>query len=374
MLFVKRRIDMRWLGVFWFVLMAGIVALLTAIQPALGQSLSKGKGDLRVMTYNVDEGTDYIEVQAARTTGQFAIAVGQTITQVRATDPHGRMKAVAKQIIAAAPMLVSLQELDQWFTGPYDPATNTCGTPSLEFDMFSDLMIALAQQGAHYEIASLGRQWVIPPVPGFIPPGTLLCVGVIDYVAILARTDLPEFQWNNSQTQQYVSTLMFPTPLGAIPFPRAWVSVDANFNGKMFRFIGTHLESADATIRRDQGLELRLGPSNTSLPVILAMDSNAQAFPFPQDPTYVDFLSAGYLDVWTEIFPNLPGYTTGQAQLLNNPESQLNQRIDLILTLGEVVAQDVALFGATQASKTPGGLWPSDHAGVAAQLNALKQE
>ena len=57
-----------------------------------------------------------------------------------------------------------------------------------------------------------------------------------------------------------------------------------------------------------------------------------------------------------------------QAQLLNNPESQLNQRIDLILTLGPVVAQNIALFGATQASKTPGGLWPSDHARVSSRL------
>ncbi len=63
-----------------------------------------------------------------------------------------------------------------------------------------------------------------------------------------------------------------------------------------------------------------------------------------------------------------------QAQPLNNPESQLNQRIELILTLGPVVDQNIALFGATQAGKTPGGLWPSDHAGVAAQLNVLKHE
>jgi hypothetical protein len=98
------------------------------------------------------------------------------------------------------------------------------------------------------------------------------------------------------------------------------------------------------------------------------MDGNSQAFPFPQDATYLDFISDGYLDVWSELFPSRPGLTCCQAQLDNNVKSQLYQRIDLLLTKGPIEAQKVARFGITQASKTPGGLWPSDHAGVAAQV------
>jgi hypothetical protein len=48
--------------------------------------------------------------------------------------------------------------------------------------------------------------------------------------------------------------------------------------------------------------------------------------------------------------------------------SQLYQRIDLILTLGNVEGQNIALFGADPGTRTPDGLWPSDHAGVAAQV------
>jgi hypothetical protein len=359
---------------FCLALMLTVLLIGLAAPSLIAQSLSNGKGDLRVMTYNVDEGTDYIEVMAAKTAPEFLVAVGKTITQVRATDPHGRMKAVAKQIIAAAPAFVSLQELDQWFTGSFNLSTGKCETVTLEFDMLQDLMNALADQGAHYTLARQVQQWVIPPVPGLMLPTSYVCVGVKDYIAVLARTDLPKFQWSNAQSQQYVSTLLFPTPVGVVPFPRAWISVDANFNGKQFRLIGTHLESSDATIRRQQGAELRTGPADTSLPLVVAMDSNAQAFPLPQDPTYVDFLLAGYQDVWKEIFPDLPGFTTGQAQFLDNVESQLNSRIDLILTLGPVEAQNIALFGVTQSSKTPGGLWPSDHAGVAAQLNVERHE
>jgi exonuclease III len=99
------------------------------------------------------------------------------------------------------------------------------------------------------------------------------------------------------------------------------------------------------------------------------MDSNAQAAPPPQDATYTDFLAAGYKDVWSQISRRTtPGFTCCQAQLVNNPVSQLSQRIDLILTSGDVQAQNIALFGADPSDKTPDGLWPSDHAGVGAQL------
>jgi hypothetical protein len=359
-------------SVFWRVLIPALLIVCIPASSAFAQSLSKGKGDLRVMTYNINEGTDYLEVQAATTSQEFLLGVGQTILQVRANEPHGRMKAVAQQILAAAPMLVSLQEIDKWFTGSLNLSTGQCDNMKLEVDMLADLMKALAQQGGHYQVAKLAEQWEFPGIPGFIPPSNFLCVGVIDYIAILARTDVPKLSWSNPQAQRYINTLMFPTPAGVVPFYRAWASVDANFNGKEFRLINTHLESVDAHIRREQAEELRTGPANTSLPVVLAMDSNAQAFPLPQDPTYLDFLVAGFQDAWTELFPGLPGFTSGQAQFLDNKESQLNTRIDLILTFGRVRPQRIALFGDKETAKTPGGLWASDHAGVAAQLIVQK--
>ena len=345
------------------------VVLCVAAPPAGAQSLSKGKGDLRVMTYNVDEGTDYTEVQNARDIDEFLVAVGQTITQVRATDPPGRMQALARQIIAARPALVSLQELDQWATGSFDPVGGSCGPVNVEFDMLHELMDALASQGAHYEIAVKSVNWFIPPTPGLIPPQTFLCVQVVDSIAILARTDIPsKLQLENPQSKQFDHILIFHTAAGDVPFARAWISIDATYNKKAFRFIGTHLESVDPGIRELQGEEVRLGPADTSLPVIVAMDSNSQAFPFPQEATYVDFMNAGFHDVWSEAMPQDPGLTCCQAQLVNNLDSELYQRIDLILTLGNIEAQRAALFGVDQASKTPAGLWPSDHAGVAAQV------
>jgi hypothetical protein len=280
------------------------------------------------------------------------------------------MQALAAQIIAAAPALVSLQELDRWYSGPFDPQTGLCGQVVPEFDMIQELMNALAAQGGHYQIAVQAQQFAFPSVPGLILPSTLLCVAVVNYNAILVRTDLDpsQFQWSSPQSGQFVNRIVLPTPLGSIPIPRAWASVDVMFHKRGFRFIGTHLEAAVASIRELQGAELRAGPADTSLPVVVAMDSNAQAFPFPQDATYTDFITAGYQDAWVEVFPTDPGFTCCQTELDNNPVSQLSQRVDLILMLGNVSAQNVALFGADPSTLTPSGLWPSDHAGVAAQM------
>lgn len=52
----------------------------------------------------------------------------------------------------------------------------------------------------------------------------------------------------------------------------------------------------------------------------------------------------------------------------HNPVSQLSQRIDLILTLGKVTPLAAAVIGAEPQSRLPDGLWPSDHAAVAAAL------
>ncbi len=133
-------------------------------RPAAAQPLSKGLGDLRVMTYNVYEGTDFLEVATAQTVEALLIAVGQTITQVRATHPPRRMEALAKQILAAQPALMSLQELDQWSTGPLvDPMTGTCGAVTLEFDLLQELLGALAAQGGHYRVAVQVQQFAFPP-------------------------------------------------------------------------------------------------------------------------------------------------------------------------------------------------------------------
>jgi endonuclease/exonuclease/phosphatase family metal-dependent hydrolase len=357
---MKRNIARATLVIFSMAAIFSVIAV-----PAVAQSFP---GFGTVMTYNVNEGTDLLQVVGALTPTQFLLGVGQVLTQVQGTNPPERMQAVARQILEVRPELVSLQEVDQWSTGSFDPIAGTCGTTTLQYDMLQEVLSALGAQGGHYKVAVQVTQNAFPPTPGLIPPATYFCVAVTDYNIILARTDLPSwvFHWSNPESGQFENELVLPTPLGPFPYPRAWASVDGQFFGHTFHYINTHLESFDANIRELQGGELRAGPANTPLPLIIAMDSNAQAFPLPQDPTYTDFISAGYNDVWSEIFPKRPGLTCCQAESDNNPVSQLYQRIDLVLSHGEVTPWGIQLIGTNPASRLPDGLWPSDHAAVAA--------
>jgi endonuclease/exonuclease/phosphatase family metal-dependent hydrolase len=359
---MKRNIAQATLVIFSVAAMGGAAAV-----PAVAQSFP---GIGTVMTYNVNEGTDFLQVVGATTELQFLVGVGQIVTQVQGTHPPERMQAVARQILDVQPELLSLQEVDQWYSGTFDPITDTCGTMTLQYDMLEELLSSLAAQGGHYEVAVRVTQNAFPPTPGLILPATYVCVALNDYNVVLARTDLPSwvFQWRNPQSGQFVNELILPTPLGPVPYPRAWASVDAQFFGHPFHYINTHLESFDPNIRELQGDELRAGPASGSLPVIIAMDSNAQAFPLPQDPTYTDFISAGYNDVWSEIFPKRAGLTCCQAESDNNPVSQLYQRIDLVLTRGKVTPWGIELIGTNPASRLPDGLWPSDHAAVFAGM------
>jgi hypothetical protein len=335
--------------------------------PAMTQSFP---GIGIVMTYNVNEGTDFQQVVGTTSLPQFLLGVGQVLTQVRGTNPPERMRAVARQILSAQPELLSIQEVDQWYTGTFDPVAGRCGTMTLQYDMLQELLSDLAAQGGHYEVAVQVPQYVFPPTPGLIQPADYICVAVNDYNVILARTDLPSgvFQWSNPQSGQFVNELVLPTPVGPVPLPRSWASVDAQFFGHPFLYINTHLESFDANVRELQGAELRAGPASSSLPVIIAMDSNAQAFPLPKDATYVDFRSAGYHDVWSRLFPKHAGFTCCQDEADNNPVSQLYQRIDLVLTLGRVDPFGASLIGTDPRSRTPDGLWPSDHAALVADV------
>ena len=65
---------------------------------------------------------------------------------------------------------------------------------------------------------------------------------------------------------------------GAIPLPvdRGWVSVEARYKGKRFRFVNTHLEAfGDPSIREAQAKELTAGPLDTSKQLILVGDLNS---------------------------------------------------------------------------------------------------
>jgi endonuclease/exonuclease/phosphatase family metal-dependent hydrolase len=204
-------------------------------------------------------------------------------------------------------------------------------------------------------------------VPSGYPP--TMDARATDREVILARVDpttagLLVFnpRWGN-----YANYLSLPTAGGPIDFRRGWVSVDALLQGRLFRFISTHLEPASSVIQVAQANELLSGPANVPFPVIMLGDFNSAA-DGSTTRTYATLTAGGFADAWRQVLPADPGYTCCHAANLLEPGPALSQRIDLIMSRGGFSAIRADIVGEALVDRTPTGLWPSDHAGVIATL------
>jgi endonuclease/exonuclease/phosphatase family metal-dependent hydrolase len=175
---------------------------------------------------------------------------------------------------------------------------------------------------------------------------------------------------SNLQIEQFGVKLAVPSVVGTISDTRGWAAVDVEADGKSFRFVTTHLDSVSPAIRLAQADELLRTAADTNLPVVMAGDFNIPA-DSSLDPSFLAYqamINAGFTDAWQSKRAPDPGFTCCQAENLSNPTSQLSHRIDLVLFRGAFGVADISLIGNQPADRTSSGLWPSDHAGVAATL------
>jgi endonuclease/exonuclease/phosphatase family metal-dependent hydrolase len=104
-------------------------------------------------------------------------------------------------------------------------------------------------------------------------------------------------------------------------------------------------------------------------PLVLAGDFNSAADGGElSSPTYGLLLESGLTDVWRAVATDPDGATWGQANDLANKESTLDQRLDLVLTGTGVRPLAMERVGHRPEDRIPSGLWPSDHAGLTADL------
>jgi hypothetical protein len=113
--------------------------------------------------------------------------------------------------------------------------------------------------------------------------------------------------------------------------------------------------------------ELLSGPAATELPVVPVCDCNSPA-DGSLTATYGNLIAAGFDDAWNVVFPGDPGLTCCHDEFLLEPVASFSARIDLVLFRGDFEVTGADLVGENPADRTPSGLWPSDHAGVAATL------
>jgi len=263
---------------------------------------------------------------------------------------------------------------------------------------------------------------LLPGIPITYDDRTIY-VGVVDRDVILARTTGVTFTPTSfaalnaynaalcSRPSQngcnYVAAasadlnLGLPAPV-TIRFERGFVGVDAVVDSEPYRFVVTHLEtrleSLGPTARGYQSAQAyelagTLQVMNAFNPygkTLLVGDFNSDprdpVYPVPAPnqylgiPPYQQLVGLGFTDVWT-MRPGtatgkgapLVGFSCCQDADLGNHQSVLYERVDLLFSLTPPTKVQVArLLGESIGDKTPPqgfGLWPSDHASVAAVIS-----
>jgi endonuclease/exonuclease/phosphatase family metal-dependent hydrolase len=259
---------------------------------------------------------------------------------VQRTDFATRAVALAGEIAAAEPDVIGLQEAAVWRAGEAE-----------ETDHLALLEAELERRGLRYRRVAVKENGSVA-----LPSAAGILVGLADREALLAREELDV---SNVQTGAFANALTMETSQGSFSLARGWIAADV----EGVRCVTTHLEvaspAAAATVQRLQAQELVEGPAATELPVVLLGDFNAR----PERPTYAYLREAGFDDAWLRANPDGPaGLTCCHRQPLDDPGDTLRARIDLILTRG-LIATSASVVG-----EFSGGLWPSDHQGVVAEV------
>ena len=361
----------------------GLVALVAAVTPLMTVATAEaGRGHerprLTVMTQNLYLGSPLTPAldPSVDTPQEFVAAVAQIYGTALATDFPTRASVIAGTIAEEQPDLIGLQEVTNWITGV--GPTHTGPTPTGQ-DFLEILAAELEERGLDYTVAAVANNADIGPAPLVAPQfGCGLtpadCVVTLqDRDVILVNNDTRGLRWWGARSGRYDAQQTF-TPPGStrVSFARGWVTVEGKYRGEKFRFANTHLEvDAFAGVQEAQAREFlaRTVHSRPSRKALIAVGDFNSAADGSTTDSY-DILSGSLRDAW-RVNPGGNGFTSGQNGDLSNQMSQLDQRIDLILTRSSwrtrVRPLEADVVGDVPFQETA-PRWPSDHAGVVATL------
>ncbi len=340
-----------------------VVALTAAVVvfcfTASAAQVSESKRVLKIMTRNMDAGTDLNLIFAYYP--DIPSGVSATLAQVISTDIPSRAQRLADEIRTSQPDFIALQEVTEWRTGP-------CGATTVLYDQLQLLVDALAARHMPYTPAA------VDTLNSIEAPSLNGCVRYTDRNALLVRSDLRSgIEISNVQSYHYVRYLDLST-IGVLGFPpifHGFISADIKAGSDTFRLFNTHLESTypfDPTglLQVTQAGELIAALNATTLPVVLCGDFNSNAEAGPEQTASVGLiLGAGFTDVWRLFNPTGTGFTWPLyfEDVASGPAVP-NERIDLIFT------RDVRALKVDDTGTT--GPLASDHAGVTAMVQVGK--
>lgn len=382
-----------------------------------GSALPGRANGIDVMTQNQYLGADLAPVLGAATAvpfdpAAFNGAVVDTLRKIAATRPAERVRALADEIVQRHPDVVGVQEAYAFECRP-DPrvpvlAGKGCDDPLIRAAFTDHLQDTAAALRGRYVVAGRVTNLQTPTIP-FVVGDQPALLTVTDRDAILVRRGLAatavDFrpigacrvsdQGCNYQT----APPPFETPIGPIAVERGFLAVDLTLHGRAYRLFNTHLEQRllapdlpqTRLLQVGQAYELlgtALGTWDGQRQLIVVGDFNSDpadtiGAPYPATlpwaptlpvlPPYAVFAGNGFSDAWTLRRHHEDGATCCQDEDLRNRRSALTERIDLVFTLGRpALVLDMQRLGLGLGDKTRppghGGLWPSDHAALAALL------
>lgn len=382
--------------------LAALFAALTFVAGAAdaGKPLRQFQaGPLNVMTQNLYVGGDIL-LPLSVPPEEFEEAAALVIQQIIATNFPERAMTLADEMLAQRPDLIGLQEV-YVVRVCLEIAPTIC---PLDQDYLELLLDNLNADGPLYREASTVTNISLADLPATLPDGTAVLVSLIDRDVILARAGVAT---RNPVSANFVARLPVDNPALPPGFAviRGYTMVDATVAGREYRFLNTHLEVTAAgsplepvfrAVQAAQALEL-VGPGGPLFgddhTQVVVGDFNSDPFdgpmvfcviPTPGGPMpsmcptpYAVLSNFNYVDTWLERGGAWElGLTCCQAALLDNEESELYERVDLTWVrpapdhYGGPVVRGVRaeVVGDEIADKTPSGLWPSDHAGVATRM------
>jgi len=369
-----------------------VVALIGAAFASQAQAAVQ-PGQVKVMTRNLYLGADLNRALDDTNTNELAIDAQIILSIVEQTDFPDRAKLLAAEIAKQKPDLVGLQEVALWrrdivaplADGPVTPATK------VDYDFLRLLTDQLEKQGADYRIVRVAREADVE-VPAASACGGNPCDGRLTMRdVILARNHAgvhTKLEDSDHYNRQLVIEDIAGTPLD-ISFSRGWLYTQANVRGTKFRFLDTHLESADptGTIRQDQATELTqpwtvdhpAGPATTQSngrPVVAVGDFNTDDDTVSGNDTlgYQALIGGGLTELSTgPTAPDAANSCCFKSETINDPPpaalADLDHQVDHVFVTGDD-ADPVAthVVGNDPAEFDPFNIWPSDHAGLVTKM------
>jgi endonuclease/exonuclease/phosphatase family metal-dependent hydrolase len=295
-------------------------------------------------------------------------------SQVQSSAPEERMTAIVDEIDRRRPHVVGLQEVLRFVV--LDGAMAPIGGIDL---------LALIEA----EIAARGLPYTTEIVQAATSAGLPLAIGATGITQLLSFTDRLVILRRDDVALESEGSGLYAAavPLGPLALRRGWARVSVDHHGTTHHFVTTHLEvQALAPVQAAQRQQLlQQVLAGLEGVTILAGDLNSDAAAEPGDVSWTDTYdvvrAAGFGDLW-ELAPHAArrnGFTCCQDPSLVNP-SELDQRIDFVMVRagGGLIPHGgarglyrVDVVGDSEADRTSGGLWPSDHAGLVGSVRIV---